>query len=270
MGIISLTSDLGANNFALAEFKARIMQGYSQHQIIDLFHHHEVYDIESIAYQILGALNTFPEGSIHVVYNKYAAQNGDILITQLNNQFILAPNNGILSLIHFLDFHSRVYRIDESLVQNENFSSWIEILGYLVEGNIPPSAAETNNFIQTKPFHFDLFYMDNKIMTRVLHTDSIGNIVLNIQKEEFYNYLADRAFYISFIGSKIYQLSPNYATAFNPNRMGAIFNATGFLELFMIGGNLSELFNINKWKNNKFEITIDNDTNREINFQPRT
>ena len=37
----------------------------------------------------------------------------------------------------------------------------------------------------------------------------------------------------------------------------------------MIGGNLAELFSVNKWKNNKLEILIDHDTNREINFQPR-
>ena len=88
MSIISLSSDLGNNNFALAEFKASIAQRFSQHQVLDLFHNQEVYDIESIAYQLLGALNTFPEGSIHVVYNKYAVQNSDILITKLNNQFI--------------------------------------------------------------------------------------------------------------------------------------------------------------------------------------
>lgn len=269
MSIISLSSDLGNNNFALAEFKANIAQRFSQHQVIDLFHHQEVYDIESIAYQLLGALNTFPEGSIHVVYNKYAVQNSDILITKLKNQFITAPNNGILSLIHFLDFQSKVYRIDGQQVEKETYQSWIDALGYLIDDKLPPMAMETNSFIQTKPFHSDLFLMDTKMITRVLHTDSIGNIVLNIQKEEFYDYLADRAFFISFVSSKIFQLSPNYATTYNPNHIGAIFNATGFLELFMIGGNLAELFNVNKWKNNKFEILIDHDTNREINFQPR-
>jgi S-adenosylmethionine hydrolase len=269
LSLITLTSDLGYNNFALAEFKARFVSQFPQHSVLDLFHHQEIYDIESIAYQLLGALNTFPEGSIHLVYNKYASQNSDILITKLKNQFILAPNNGILSLIHFLDFQSKVYQIDGQQVKKETYQSWIEALGSIINGKIPPTAMETNSFIQTKPFHSDLFLMDTKIITRVLHTDSIGNIVLNIQKEEFYDYMADRAFYISFVSSKIYQLSPNYATTYNPNRIGAIFNATGFLELFMIGGNLAELFNVNKWKNNKFEILIDHDTNREINFQPR-
>jgi S-adenosylmethionine hydrolase len=126
LSIISLSSDLGNNNFALAEFKANIAQRFSQHQVIDLFHHQEVYDIESIAYQLLGALNTFPEGSIHVVYNKYAVQNSDILITKLKNQFIIAPNNGILSLIHFLDFQSKVYRIDGQQVEKE---TWVGLGG---------------------------------------------------------------------------------------------------------------------------------------------
>lgn len=268
MPLITLTSDLGYNNFALAEFKARFLSQFPN-QILDLFHHNEIYDIESISYQVLGALKTFPEGSIHVIYNKYAVQNTQILITKINNQYIVSPNNGLMSLIHFLDYQAKVFQLENPTVGNMDWQLWIETLQSLIQGKIPSTAIETNQFIQTKPFNTDLHFMDNKIITRVIHTDSVGNVVLNIQKEEFYQYLNDRAFHIAFISSKIFQLSPNYATTFNQNRIGALFNPTGFLELFMIGGNLAELFNINKWKNNKFEIVIDNDTNREINFQPR-
>jgi S-adenosylmethionine hydrolase len=267
LSLITLTSDLGYNNFSLAEFKARFLSAFPQHQIIDLFHHHDAFDIESIGYQLLGALNTFPENSIHVVFNKYVVQNSDILILKINNQYVLTPNNGLVSLIHSLDYNAKVFQL--SFTVSNVWKSWIDAVQAILVGSIPVTAIETNQFIQTKPFNTDLHFMDDRIITRVIHTDTLGNIILNIQKEEFYHYLNNRAFYLSFIGTKIYQLSPNYSTTYNPNRIGALFNATGFIELFMIGGNLAELFNINKWKNNKFEIIIDNDTNREINFQPR-
>lgn len=268
MSLITLTSDLGYNNFALAEFKARFVSQFPQHSVLDLFHHQEIYDIESIAYQLLGALSTFPENTVHVVYNKYAVQNNQVLITKINNQYILAPNNGMLSMVHFLDYNAKVYILENSRTESGEWTLWLQTVQSLIDGKIPSAAVETNQFVQTKPFNTDLHFMDEKMITRVIHTDSVGNVVLNIQKEEFYHYLNNRAFHIAFISSKVFQLSPNYATTYNPNRIGALFNPTGFLEFFMIGGNLAELFNINKWKNNKFEIVIDNDTNREINFQP--
>ena len=114
MSLITLTSDLGYNNFALAEFKARFVSQFPQHSVLDLFHHQEIYDIESIAYQLLGALSTFPDHTVHIVYNKYAVQNNQVLITKINNQYILVPNNGLLSLIHFLDYNARVYILENS------------------------------------------------------------------------------------------------------------------------------------------------------------
>lgn len=269
MSLITLTSDLGYNNFSLAEFKAKFVSQFPQNPIIDLFHHQEIYDIESIAYQILGALNTFPDDTIHIVYNKYAVQNSQLLIAKIGKQYILAPNNGLLSLIHFIDYNAKVFLLENSHEGGDGWSLWIQTVKSLLEDKIPRDAIETNQFVQTRPFNTDLHLLDDKIITRVIHTDSVGNVVLNVQKENFYQHLDNRAFYIAFISSKIFQLSPNYATTYNQNRIGALFNPTGFLELFMIGGNLAKLFNINKWKNNKFEIILDNDTNRQINFQPR-
>jgi hypothetical protein len=51
------------------------------------------------------------------------------------------------------------------------------------------------------------------------------------------------------------------------NKMGAIFNESGFLEIFMIGGNLAKLFNINKYSNNKIEIIIGTDAKNQIGFE---
>lgn len=266
MSLITLTSDLGFNNFSLAEFKAKFMNQFPENPIIDLFHHQEVYDIESIAYQILGALSTFPDHTVHIVYNKYAVQNSQLLITKIRNQYILAPNNGLVSLIHFMDYNAKVFLLNNSPEGNDVWSLWLQTVQSLLKDKIPNVAIETNQFVQTRPFNTDLHLMDDKIITRVIHTDSVGNVVLNLQKKDFYHHLNNRAFHIAFISSKIFQLSPNYATSYNQNRIGALFNPTGFLELFMIGGKLAELFNINKWKNNKFEIILDNDTNRQINF----
>lgn len=269
MGIITLTSDLGSNNYALAAYKAQCVHHFPQHQVLDLFHHDEIHDVESIAYQLIGALATFPPKTIHLIQLKYTDVRPELLIVELQQQYIIAPNNGILSLLHFLDYSAKVYQV---LKEGQGMPSWqtaINMCTALIEGQLPSPAYETNQFIQTRPFNSELHFLDDKILCRVLHTDSVGHTVLNIQKTDFYDYMQDRAFYISFIGTKIFQLSPNYATTYNPNRIGALFNETGFLELFMVGGNLAELFNINKWKNNQFEIVIDHGTHREINFQSR-
>lgn len=269
MNIISISSDLGENNFGLAQFQAVIKSKFPQTKIVDLFHHSEVYDVESIAYQILGAINTFPENSIHVIYSKYSISKYNILITKILNQYIVAPNNGLISLIHFLDYNSKVYSLEytddnfQFSIYQRNFFLAIDLI---VNDTVSTKLNEIIAFIQSKPFNTDLSIIEDRIITRVLHTDKLGNIILNIQRDDFFNHLDNRAFYLLFHTIKIFQLSPNYTTSYNNNRIGALFNETGFLEIFMIGGNLAKLFNISKWTNNKFEIFIDNDTNRQINF----
>lgn len=269
MAILTLSSDLGTNNFALAEYRARFISSFSSHIVVDLFHHLEANDIESIAYQLVGAINVFPEDTVHIIFTPYSELNNEVLLTKIKNQYLLVPNNGILSLIHYLDYSASVYRTVDNDESSDGLSFIYKLTTELLENNWPLPLQETFHFTQSKPLNTDLFFLDDKIIARVLHTDSLGNIVLNIQEEEFYNYLHNRPFYISFVGTKIFQLSPNYTTAYNPNRIGALFNRAGFLELFMIGGNLAALFNINKWKNNKIEIFIHHDSNSEINFQTR-
>lgn len=268
MSILSLSTDLGHNNFNLAQIQARLKLNFPNDSIIDLFHHNEIYDIESIAYQIYGALNSFPDNSIHLVYCKYTVVKSNLLIIKIRNQFVICPNNGVLSLIHSLDFNAKIYSMD---VQTEFFDLDFYISNSFkaiesVRTNTYLQLTETVTFVQSKPFNTDLKIIESKIFTRVLHTDSLGNIILNILESEFKQAVQSKGFDILFHSIKIFQISPNYSTTFNTNKIGAIFNSAGFLELFMIGANLSKLFNINKFKSNKFEIIIHNDTNRQINF----
>jgi S-adenosyl-L-methionine hydrolase (adenosine-forming) len=266
--ILSLSSDLGENNFNLAQLQARLKMNFPNESLVDLFHHNEIYDIESIAYQVYGALHTFPDESIHLIYCKYSVLKSNLLICKLRNQFVICPNNGILSLLHSIDFNAKVYSLD---VQTEFFNIDFYISNSFkaiesVMNNSYLQLTESVTFIQTKPFNTDLKRIENKIITRVLHTDKLGNIVLNITENEFKETTENKGFTLVFHTVKLFQISPNYSTAYNPNKIGAIFNSAGFLELFMIGMNLSNLFNINKFNGTKFEIIIDNDTNRQINF----
>lgn len=273
MRIISISTDLGENNFGLAQFQARLTSSFPQSQILNLFHHSESFDVESIAYHIYGAIKTFPEESIHLIYCKYSISKFNLLISKINQQYIITPNNGLFSLLHSIDYNAKVYSLEYGDIPFDytNYqSNFLKGLNLIFEDKYAAQLNEINTFVQSKPFNTDLVFSDDRIITRVLYTDKLGNIILNILEEDFYQYLDGKAFHILFHMVKIDVLSPNYMTSYNTNRIGAIFNEAGFLEIFMIGGNLSKLFNINKWTNNKFEIYKDNDTNRQINFQVRT
>ena len=272
MSIISLSSDLGENNFNIAQLKTAIYRRFPESKLIDLYHQSEAYDIESIAYQVLGAIETFPEESIHVIYGMYSVSKYDILITKIQNQYIIAPNNGLLSLIHFMDYQAPIYSLSypsEPFTYKTYREQVLNAMDVILQNQLK-TLSETISIAHSKPFNTDLAILDNRIITRVIHTNTQGNIILNIRKDEFSQFFKDKPFYILFYTIKIYQLSPNYTTTYNNNRIGALFNETGFLELFMNGDKLSKLFNINKWTNNKFEIFIDHDTNSQINFQART
>ncbi|MFY7862008.1 MAG: SAM hydroxide adenosyltransferase, partial [Chitinophagales bacterium] len=92
-----------------------------------------------------------------------------------------------------------------------------------------------------------------------------GNLILNIQKETFIQAVQSSNFQIEIRTQAITNLSRKYHSN-HRNNIGAIFNDTGYLEIFMVGGNLAQIFHFDKYSNNKITIKIGHDSRSQINF----
>lgn len=268
MSIVTLSSDLGINSYLLASWKADILSQNSQNQIIDLYHSSDVTDIEQAAIQLMGAIRSMPDGTIHLYTGMYHSRNFDLVVISLKNQYIVSSDNGLVPLLHVLDYRASILKYTSKLKEWDwkvYFRQYSELLKIIGQWNSQTILEPSNDYIQVKPINMGLSMRPDRIMTRIIAITTLGHIILNITQEEFYQSVQDQKFAISIHTLKIREISQSYWID-NADRVGALFNTAGFLELFMVGDHLASLLSYNKYSNNKIEILLGDDPNRQINF----
>ena len=102
IAIISFISDFGTTDHYVASVKASILKYNPNNQVIDLSHEIKKYDISHAAYVFKNVFSEFPLNSVHIIAVNNSDNESEIILFQLNNQFIITYDSGIisLSLIH--------------------------------------------------------------------------------------------------------------------------------------------------------------------------
>ena len=100
MSIITLTTDFGLKDHFVGALKGKIYSEYSEAKIVDISHSIDPFNVSEAAYIIGAAYWSFPKGTVHIIgvdielnhENKHVA-------IEWNNQFFIAADNGILSIL---------------------------------------------------------------------------------------------------------------------------------------------------------------------------
>lgn len=102
--IITLTTDYGTNDHLVASMKGVILKINPEVTIVDITHHVTAYDLLDGALAIGSAFAYFPPRTIHVVVVDpgVGTERRPILATA-DNQYFVAPDNGVLSLVYERD-----------------------------------------------------------------------------------------------------------------------------------------------------------------------
>ena len=121
MRIVTLTTDLGYRDHYLAIVKAKLFSQEPNLNVIDLSCEIKDNPTSNAAYIIRNSLPHFPDGTIHLVAVKWIIDKSDLnknitidnsrfLITKYLNQYIICPDNGLLTLID-PNFNAEVYQL---------------------------------------------------------------------------------------------------------------------------------------------------------------
>jgi S-adenosylmethionine hydrolase len=242
MGIITLTTDLGYRDPYLAIVKARILSSSPSPQIIDLSCTIKGNNISEAAYILGNALQHFPSNTIHLVAVKFIidrsennkASNVDhsrYLMTRYKEQFIIAPDNGLFTLID-KNFDAPVYQIYYEGVGKNHFflkDVLVDAALHLSEGKpITDIATLTTDYY--KAFQFESFVNGNILKGKGIYVDDFGNIVTNITKERFMEVVANRNFLVTLPGIRLNKIHNTYDEVKYGNPL-ILFNTFGYLEV---------------------------------------
>ncbi len=243
MPIITFISDFGMSDHYVASVKGSILKYNPNNKIVDISHTISKYDLSDAAYIFKNVYREFPQGSVHIIAVNNSDDQNEIILFQLHNHYILTYDSGIISLIDSQE------NIAVTRVEGKSHSSFPEKL----MGEVASKLASGINFTtlgnpKTDYRRFsdlEVKISSNQIVGHVIKIDSYGNIITNINKNDFYKVLERNTgnFEVNLGVDIITKISNSYHDV-DIADLFALFNYNENLEIGMNRGNASDLLGI--------------------------
>lgn len=243
MPLVSLTSDYGTKDHFVGALKGQLYHANKDIIIVDINHEIKPFDVLSGAYILKNASATFPPGSIHIASINIREGNSRFLIIKRQELFYVVPDNGLICLM-FPEEDFEAYAV-EGLSKNFTFQELHQSLGKIIqhidEHRIEEIAVKTNSYKVLN--NIQAIVMPDLIRGSVFYVDGFDNVVINISKALFEEFVGNKRFLISFRQYKISELSQHYSDV-PEGEVLAMFNDAGFLEISMNRANAAGLLGL--------------------------
>lgn len=191
MGIVTLTTDFGAPDYACGLLQGVILSIAPETQIVDLTHEIPRHDISAGALTLARALPYFPLGTVHVVVvDPGVGTQRRPMVAQLGDQFFVGPDNGLISYV-FLNLRSSFF--PTRFFQLTQPFYWLMSPSKIFHGRdiFAPVAAHLSNGVAIEklgiliddPVLLDIpgIRQDGTAITgQIVHIDHFGNLSTNI------------------------------------------------------------------------------------------
>jgi S-adenosylmethionine hydrolase len=104
MPILTLTTDIGQRDYITGAIKGQFLSLLPSLAIADITHYLSQTNFPQAAYTCNNAFKYYPAGTFHVVIvNLFESPVKHILIARHNDQFIICPDNGLLTIINDIE-----------------------------------------------------------------------------------------------------------------------------------------------------------------------
>ena len=243
--IVTLTSDFGTRDSFAASMKGAILKINPEAQIVDISHEIAPQDIWEAAFSLKTAYSYFPKGTVHLAVvdpGVGSSRRGIIVVTE--SYYFVGPDNGIFSLIYKDAERLRVHNITASHYFLPNPGPtfhgrdvFAPVASWLSKG-IPSGnfGDEIEDFVKlnvpvpkTSP---------QGLEGHIIHIDRFGNLIANITYKDVQALMPEGSVPVVLTvgGKEIRGLKKFYAEA-APGEPSAIFNSSGYLEIFLFKQN---------------------------------
>lgn len=244
MQIVTLTTDLGEQDYALPALKGCLLQRAMPLSIVDVTHQIRHFDIVQAAFVLGNAWQHFPKGTLHLVWvNNYYASRRDFVVIQHQGHYFVGPDNGVFSLI-LGTAPEQIYRLEYE--DNDDFSLrqlYAFAVAHIAGGHpldkigIPAGSILQRITFQPVTGH-------NYIRGSVIHIDNFENVVLNISRSLFDSVGKGRSFGLHYKRHEpLTHLCRHYAET-SVGEPLCRFNTAGYLEIAVYMGRAASLLGL--------------------------
>ena len=254
MPALTLSTDIGPYDYLTGAIKGQLISTVPQCTVADITHQLSPYNYQQSAYICKNAFKYFPVETFHIVLiNFFERAPKHILISEFNEQYIICPDNGILTMI------TGVKPIDIFAIStNSNGKSTLlqctQIIADSIEKILQGKPLSTigspiSNIDEKYPMRSALG--PDWIESQIIFIDNFENVIINVHKDEFEEIRKDRKFKIALMRNSefIEQISDHYSSV-QPGENMAFFNSAGYLEIAINKGNMAGLFGLQGYTEN--------------------
>jgi S-adenosylmethionine hydrolase len=251
--IITLTTDYGTSDHLVGTLKGVLLKTNPDAQIVDICHSVVPYDVLDGALCIGAAYRYFPARTVHlVVVDPGVGSARRPIMVSANNQYFVAPDNGVLSMIyeredpvvvrHITSEHYFLRPVSETFHGRDVFApvaAWLtknwqtDAFGEVVEDQV--------RFALPRPKT-----QDGALRGAVLRVDHFGNLMTNFTLEDLPEAKRQPGAVSMTVGGKpIKQMVANFAQG-PANEAVAFVGSGGFIEVAVNKGNAARALGVNR------------------------
>lgn len=247
MPLITLTSDIGEQDFLAGAIKGQLLQANNSFSIIDITHSLSPFNYPQSAYVCRNAIKNFAPGTFHLVLvNIFDEKPEHLLLAEHNGHYIGCADNGLLTMI-LEEVPQKVVALHMEKTKQKNTLYCINVFANAInklDSGMPiEEVGDPGVSIQVKNPLKPLLG-NNWIEGQIIFIDNFENVIVNINKEEFEEQRKGRSFTIVFKRDEVIdKISETYADVAEGEKM-ALFNSAGYLEIAINKGNAAGLFGL--------------------------
>ncbi len=270
MPLLTLTSDIGVQDFMPAAIKGQIMQVNAAFNILDVTHLLSPFNYPQAAYVCRNAIKNFPKGTFHLILiNLFDDKCDHLLIVEHNGQYIGCADNGLITMI-LEEVPQKVAAIplEKNVPINVLYCAnvFAKSFNRIAAGEAFSEIGNTNISINVKNPLRPLLG-NNWIEGQIIFIDNFENVIVNISKDEFEEQRKGRRFSIVFKRDEVIEkISETYADVSEGEKV-AIFNSAGYLEIAINKGNAAGLFGLQSFAEKQQQVLQVQFSNNHIFYQ---
>ena len=258
MPFITLTSDIGEQDYLVGAVKGRLLRINPEFKIIDITHKLSPFNYPQAAYVCRNAIKNFPEFTYHIVLvNLFESKPEQLLFAFHKDQYLVCADNGLIEMI--LEekpemvlgiplgksaIKNTLYCIDvaaRAITQLMNGEPLMNIgipdAPYLEKNPLRPTSGE------------------DWIEGQIIFIDHFENVIVNITQDQFEAHRKGRRFKIVFKRDEVIErISGSYADVPQGEKL-VLFNSAGYMEISINKGNAAGLFGLKGFTEKNPQVT---------------
>ncbi len=241
MPVVTLISDLGLRDATAGIARGIIYTALPAATIVDISHEVPPFQVAHAAWLLGSVCHSFPPHTVHLVLVDalYQAQ-PQMLLVAIGQQYILAPANGVLSLL------SAVAGTQAWVVHTgapgQGLLQWVQAAVQVV-AQLQAAPATQYGWPQIaipQVLPQPVQVANDAILCHVQYIDNFGNLITNLSQQQFQAVGANRPFRITVGVEVITRIATACADVPKGDAL-CRFNSRGFLQVCVNKGNAASL-----------------------------